>query len=75
MNGFVVGADEADLRARAERLAEWQGEPVDLYELAERWIVGTPERVVERAARVRRRRASAASCSSTTCTATTRRSS
>ena len=48
MNGFVVGADEADLRARADRLAEWQGSPVDLSELAERWIVGTPEQVVER---------------------------
>ncbi len=48
MNGFVIGADEADVRARAERLAEWQGTPVDLDDLAKRWIVGTPERVVER---------------------------
>ncbi len=48
MSGFVIGADEADLRARAERLAERQGSPVDLDELAASWIVGTPDRVIER---------------------------
>jgi alkanesulfonate monooxygenase SsuD/methylene tetrahydromethanopterin reductase-like flavin-dependent oxidoreductase (luciferase family) len=48
MNGFLVGADEADLRARGERLAEWRGAAVDLDELARSWIVGTPDRVVER---------------------------
>jgi alkanesulfonate monooxygenase SsuD/methylene tetrahydromethanopterin reductase-like flavin-dependent oxidoreductase (luciferase family) len=29
-------------------LAEWQGEAVDLEELARTWIVGTPERVIAR---------------------------
>ena len=48
MDGFLVGADEADLRARADRLAEWRGDAVDLDELARTWIVGTPERVVAR---------------------------
>jgi F420-dependent oxidoreductase-like protein len=48
MDGFLVGADEADLRARAERLAAWRGEAVDLRELARTWIVGTPEPIVAR---------------------------
>jgi F420-dependent oxidoreductase-like protein len=48
MNGFVVGRDDADLRARADRLAAWRGKPVDLDELGRRWIVGTPERFVQR---------------------------
>jgi alkanesulfonate monooxygenase SsuD/methylene tetrahydromethanopterin reductase-like flavin-dependent oxidoreductase (luciferase family) len=56
MNGFLVGADRDDLRARAHRLAEWRGESdqtnadVDGYiaALAEPWIVGTPDDVVAR---------------------------
>ena len=57
MNGFLVGADRDDLRARARRLAEWRGE-TDQAErgrrryiagvAAEPWIVGTPEDVVAR---------------------------
>jgi F420-dependent oxidoreductase-like protein len=48
MNGFLIGADEADVGARAERLAEWRGKAVDLDELARSWIVGTPDRVIAR---------------------------
>jgi F420-dependent oxidoreductase-like protein len=48
MNGFVIGADEAALRDHGRRIAEWQGTTDDLDSLAERWIVGTPERFVAR---------------------------
>ena len=48
MNGLLIGSDEADLRARADRLAEWRGEPTDLDELRKTWLVGTPAEVVER---------------------------
>jgi alkanesulfonate monooxygenase SsuD/methylene tetrahydromethanopterin reductase-like flavin-dependent oxidoreductase (luciferase family) len=51
MNGFLIGADRDDLRARARRLAEWRGHgdqaraDVDAYiaAVARPWIVGTPE--------------------------------
>jgi len=48
MHAFLVGADEADLRRRADRLAEWQGEPVDLDTLRRDWLAGTPDEVVAR---------------------------
>jgi F420-dependent oxidoreductase-like protein len=48
MHGFLIGADEGDLRARAWRLGEWQGRVVDLDDLRARWIAGTPDEVVER---------------------------
>jgi F420-dependent oxidoreductase-like protein len=56
MNGFLVGADRDDLRARAHRLAEWRDHTdqasadIDNYiaAVAEPWIVGTPEEVVAR---------------------------
>ena len=56
MNGFVIGADRTDLRARARRLAEWRGHEdqaaadIDGYlaALAQPWIVGTPEDFVAR---------------------------
>jgi alkanesulfonate monooxygenase SsuD/methylene tetrahydromethanopterin reductase-like flavin-dependent oxidoreductase (luciferase family) len=57
MNGFLVGADPEELRARARRLAEWRGESdranadVDRYIAGvaeESWIVGTPGDVVAR---------------------------
>ena len=56
MNGFLVGADRDDLRARAHRLAEWRGHTaqasadIDNYisAVAQPWIVGTPEEVVAR---------------------------
>jgi F420-dependent oxidoreductase-like protein len=56
MNGFLIGADRADLRARAHRLAEWRGHEdqatadVDGYleALAQPWIVGTAEEFVAR---------------------------
>jgi F420-dependent oxidoreductase-like protein len=56
MNGFLIGADEDDVRARARRLAEWRGQSdsasadIDNYiaEVAGPWIVGTPEAFVAR---------------------------
>jgi F420-dependent oxidoreductase-like protein len=56
MNGFLIGADRPDLRARARTLAEWRGHEdqatadVDGYleALAQPWIVGTPEEFVAR---------------------------
>jgi F420-dependent oxidoreductase-like protein len=48
MHGFLIGADEADLRARADRLAEWNGAPVSLDDLRRTWIAGTPDAVVAR---------------------------
>jgi F420-dependent oxidoreductase-like protein len=44
MHGFVIGADDAEVRARADRLAEWRGAPVDL----DAWVAGTPDRIVAR---------------------------
>lgn len=46
MHGFLIGADEADLRARAGRVAEWRGEPVSLDELRATWLCGTPGELV-----------------------------
>jgi F420-dependent oxidoreductase-like protein len=56
MNGFLIGADRDDVRARARRLADWRGHTdqadadVDAYiaAVAQPWIVGTPDEVVER---------------------------
>jgi F420-dependent oxidoreductase-like protein len=42
MNGFVVGADRTEIRARTDRLAEWGAPPTDS------WIVGTPDEIVAR---------------------------
>jgi alkanesulfonate monooxygenase SsuD/methylene tetrahydromethanopterin reductase-like flavin-dependent oxidoreductase (luciferase family) len=43
MNGFLIGADEAELRERERALREWTGSGP-----GETWITGTPERAVER---------------------------
>jgi F420-dependent oxidoreductase-like protein len=56
MNGFLIGADQDDVRARARRLAEWRGQSdqasadIDNYiaEVAGPWIVGMPEEFVAR---------------------------
>jgi F420-dependent oxidoreductase-like protein len=48
MHAFLIGADEADLRARADRLSEWQGAPVALDELRRDWLAGTPDQVIAR---------------------------
>jgi alkanesulfonate monooxygenase SsuD/methylene tetrahydromethanopterin reductase-like flavin-dependent oxidoreductase (luciferase family) len=48
MHGFLVGTGEEDLRSRAARLAEWQGEPADVDALRRDWIAGTPAEIVER---------------------------
>jgi F420-dependent oxidoreductase-like protein len=48
MHGFLIGADEGDLRARADRLAEWTGAPVALDALRREWIAGTPGEVIAR---------------------------
>jgi F420-dependent oxidoreductase-like protein len=51
MTGWLVGADEADLRDRASRLAEWQGEGSDgdalIESLREATILGTAEQAIE----------------------------
>jgi alkanesulfonate monooxygenase SsuD/methylene tetrahydromethanopterin reductase-like flavin-dependent oxidoreductase (luciferase family) len=43
MNGFLIGADETELRERERALREWTGSGP-----GETWITGTPERAVER---------------------------
>ncbi|HEX2104540.1 MAG TPA: TIGR03560 family F420-dependent LLM class oxidoreductase [Solirubrobacteraceae bacterium] len=55
MNAFLIGADRDDLRARAQRLADWRGDAdqargdVDAYIGAlDPWIVGAPEEFVDR---------------------------
>jgi F420-dependent oxidoreductase-like protein len=52
MTGWLVGADEADLRDRASRLSEWKGEGGDaaafLAGLRESAIAGTAEQALER---------------------------
>jgi F420-dependent oxidoreductase-like protein len=48
MHGFLIGADEADLRARADRLGEWNGERVALDALRRTWLAGTPDEVIAR---------------------------
>ncbi|HVO53350.1 MAG TPA: TIGR03560 family F420-dependent LLM class oxidoreductase [Solirubrobacterales bacterium] len=52
MTGWLVGADEAELRDRAARLARWKGEEVDgeAFLAAERpaTIKGTTEQAIER---------------------------
>jgi F420-dependent oxidoreductase-like protein len=48
MHALLIGADEADLRSRADRLAEWSPAPVSLEELRGEWIAGTPDQVIAR---------------------------
>jgi F420-dependent oxidoreductase-like protein len=48
MHQFVVGRDEGELRARAERLAEVTGSPADVGELRRTALAGTPDEVVAR---------------------------
>ena len=48
MHAILIGADEADLQARADRLAEWRGEPSDLAELRRTWLAGTPGEIIAR---------------------------
>jgi alkanesulfonate monooxygenase SsuD/methylene tetrahydromethanopterin reductase-like flavin-dependent oxidoreductase (luciferase family) len=43
MNGFLIGADDAELRERERALREWTASAP-----GETWITGTPEQVVER---------------------------
>jgi alkanesulfonate monooxygenase SsuD/methylene tetrahydromethanopterin reductase-like flavin-dependent oxidoreductase (luciferase family) len=43
MNGFLIGADAAELRERERALREWTGQGP-----GETWLTGTPEQVVER---------------------------
>ncbi len=55
MTGFVVGADEAELRDRAARLGERIGSTADalLNDPPEAWIFGTTERAAEQLAALR----------------------
>ncbi|HWC08405.1 MAG TPA: LLM class flavin-dependent oxidoreductase [Solirubrobacterales bacterium] len=51
MTGWLVGADQDDLRARAARLSEWKGEGGDgdayLASLRDSTITGTPDQAIE----------------------------
>jgi alkanesulfonate monooxygenase SsuD/methylene tetrahydromethanopterin reductase-like flavin-dependent oxidoreductase (luciferase family) len=52
MTGFLLGRDDAEVRDRARRLAEWQGEDVSDPDgfrdgLPDAWIVGTVEQAAE----------------------------
>jgi F420-dependent oxidoreductase-like protein len=55
MTGFVVGADEAELRDRAARLGERIGSTAEalLADPPEAWIVGTKDRAAEQLAALR----------------------
>jgi F420-dependent oxidoreductase-like protein len=48
MTTALIGTDEADLQRRADALAEWRGEAIDLDAVRDTWIVGTVEQVAER---------------------------
>jgi alkanesulfonate monooxygenase SsuD/methylene tetrahydromethanopterin reductase-like flavin-dependent oxidoreductase (luciferase family) len=48
MHQYLIGRDEAELRDRAERLAEVTGSPADVEELRKTAIAGTPDEVVAR---------------------------
>jgi alkanesulfonate monooxygenase SsuD/methylene tetrahydromethanopterin reductase-like flavin-dependent oxidoreductase (luciferase family) len=53
MTGFVVGRDEAELLARGRDILDWLGREDDeieaaLAELAETWLVGTPDQIAAR---------------------------
>ncbi len=48
MHGLLIGADVDDLRSRAARLAEWQGEKLDVEEKRRDWVAGTPGEVIAR---------------------------
>ena len=52
MTGSIVGADEAEVRERAARVARQVGSDADADEFVRRvsgsWVVGTPAQVVER---------------------------
>jgi F420-dependent oxidoreductase-like protein len=48
MTTALIGADEADLRRRADELAAWRMDPVDPAALPETWIAGTLHQVVDR---------------------------
>ena len=55
MTGFVVGADEPELRDRATRLAESIGSTADalLSDPPAGWIIGTVEQATEQLAALR----------------------
>jgi alkanesulfonate monooxygenase SsuD/methylene tetrahydromethanopterin reductase-like flavin-dependent oxidoreductase (luciferase family) len=48
MTTALIGADEADVKRRAQDLAAWRGVPVDLDAVRDTWIAGTVEQVVQR---------------------------
>jgi F420-dependent oxidoreductase-like protein len=50
MTTAVIGADDAELRRRADELAEYAGRPLDLAseEVRDTWITGTVDQVVAR---------------------------
>jgi F420-dependent oxidoreductase-like protein len=48
MTTALIGADEADVRRRADELSALQGQDIDLDAVAGTWIVGTVEQVAAR---------------------------
>jgi F420-dependent oxidoreductase-like protein len=48
MHQFLIGRDEAELRLRAERLADVTGGPADVEQLRRTALAGTPDEVVAR---------------------------
>jgi alkanesulfonate monooxygenase SsuD/methylene tetrahydromethanopterin reductase-like flavin-dependent oxidoreductase (luciferase family) len=50
MTGFVVGADERELRDRAAQLGALEGKSADelLEARRDHWLIGTPEQIAER---------------------------
>ena len=50
MTGFVVGADEGEIRDRAAQLGELEGKSADelLEARRDHWLIGTPEQIAER---------------------------
>lgn len=48
MTSLIVGGDEVDLGRRAAAVSEVRGAPIDLEAMADTWIAGTTEQVIER---------------------------
>jgi alkanesulfonate monooxygenase SsuD/methylene tetrahydromethanopterin reductase-like flavin-dependent oxidoreductase (luciferase family) len=48
MTTALIGRDDADVARRAQALAAWTGQPVDLAANADTWLAGTVAQVAER---------------------------
>ena len=45
---FVIGEDETAICRRAQRLSEWQNKPVDLADMRQNGLAGTPDEIIAR---------------------------